>query len=207
MPLVDGGFEHTTSTGEEGVPTKFGEWGGDFATICRQEQGVSPAEGQAMLKLLRGDNRKSPTETKSFVAEMWQAIDLNEQSIVNSERPVIVELSGRFNAGVDVSDERVAFGIAVLAFTGDVTDLPELWRDRNDLALARSDKEELVDSQPETWQTLTSRVNIPHDANLLLVQLRITRKGPGPRVEDFGQHFVDDVSLKIVEAGTLAGNN
>lgn len=197
LPLGDGGFEISHSLEFDGIPTKPRIWGGDFAAIVKDEAGVSPAEGRHMLQFLRGNNRLTPPDVRSSVAEIWQVVDLNDPHAkavrLNGDQSAVIEVSARFNATAEASAERVAFGVSVLAFAGDVGELPELWRARREMALAVSDKEELADADQSSWQTLIAQVTVPIEANLLLVQLRATRKGPGKRPQEFAQHFVDDV--------------
>ena len=201
LPLFDGGFEVSDLLGDEGVPTRAGVWGGDFAKVVSSERGVVPVEGRRMLQFLRGDNRLTPADAKSSVAELWQVVDLQAldlKSEVSSvkKQPAVVEVSAQFNATADTANERLAFAVSVLAFSGDVSEMPELWRGRRELALAAADKEEMADSDANQWQKLTAQVTVPPDANLLLVQVRATRKGPGPKSQEFGGAFVDAAGVK-----------
>ncbi len=201
LPLFDGGFEVSETVGDEGVPTRAGVWGGDFAKVVGSEGGVVPVEGRRMLQFLRGDNRLTPADAKSSVAESWQVVDLRSLDLKSptssgTKRPAVVEVSAQFNATADPANERLAFAVSVLAFSGDVSEMPVLWRGRRELALAAADKEEKADSDASRWQTLTAQVTVPPEANLLLVQLRATRKGPGPKSQEFGAAFVDAAVLK-----------
>lgn len=201
LPLFDGAFEVSESVGDEGVPTRAGVWGGDFAKVVSSDGGVVPAEGRRMLQFLRGDNRLTPADAKSHVAELWQVVDLRSLDLKRQmpsamKRSAVVEVSAQFNATADLANERLAFAVSVLAFSGDVSEMPELWRGRRELALAAADKEEMADSDASQWQKLTAQVTVPQEANLLLVQVRATRKGPGPKSQEFGGAFVDAVAVK-----------
>jgi hypothetical protein len=112
-----------------------------------------------------------------------------------------VEVLARFNGLVTAAEERLAFGVSLHAFAGEAHGGPELWRNHRTLALASASKEELADREPATWQTLRTRIVLPAEATVLLLGLRVVRKGV--RVVDgvFGSHYADDVQLYFVESG------
>lgn len=200
LPLVDGSFESSNAPSDEGVPIKTGVWGGDFAANVERADDIAPIAGRRMLRFLRGDNRLTPPDVKSSVAEIWQVVELDAERRKTLRQSQVVEVGAKFNVTATAASEKVAFGVSVLAFAGDVVQGPELWRERRELALATSDKEELADSRSDSWQKLTAQVTVPRETNLLLVQLRVTRKGPGPLGQEFGGHFVDDVTLGLRNA-------
>lgn len=201
LPVADGSFESGRAPGDAGPPMLAGVWSGDFSAVSTGEQGINPFEGGRMLKFLRADNRLTPPGGGQVTSEMWQVVDLTGQHVQ------VAELSARFNAIASAATERTAFAVCVCAFNGSAAEAPELWRGRNELALAQGEKEELADSDPKTWQRVVTQVTVPPEANLLLIQVRVTRKGKEPQSPEFGGHFVDAVSLHALEieaASTVA---
>jgi len=200
LPLVDSSFETGPAPETQGVPSKFGVWSGDFSHASAGEQGVSPAEGKRMLRLLRADNQNTPPGDEPGSAEIWQAIDITPFRKAKDHTPLVVELTAQFNAAEAPGDERTVFGVSLNAFSGEAQQLPELWHNRRDSALVRSGREQPAGHKPGTWQTVSSQLSLPQDANILLVHLYTVRKGKGPLQPEFSGHFLDGVSLRLLES-------
>ncbi len=90
--------------------------------------------------------------------------------------------------------------LALVAYRGDTADGPALWKQRHEIALAESDKEERLDEDPATWQRVETQLSVPPDAELLLVQVRMYDKTAGARdgASIFPAHYADDVSLRLL---------
>ncbi len=200
LPLADPGFETGPAPEMVGVPRKFGIWSGDFSAVSTGERDVSPSEGKRMLRLLRADNQNTPPGSEPGVAEVWQAIDITPFRKAKDNTPIAVELIAQFNAADTSRDERTVFGVSLEAFSGEARQLPQLWHNRRDTALVRSGHEQPAGHKPGTWQTVSSQLSLPQDANILLVHLYAVRKGKGPIPPEFSGHFVDGVSLRLLEA-------
>ncbi len=199
LPLENWGFETGAAPSTEGVPHQFGVWSGDFSAVSSGALGVAPAEGKQMLHLLRSDNQNTPTGAETRAAEVWQAIDMTPFLKTKHTAPIVVELSAQFNAAEAAESERIVFGVSLEAFSGEVQQLPVLWEHRRESALVRSGREQPAGHKPGTWQTVSTQLSIPQDANILLVHLFAVRKSKGPLQSQPTGHFLDGVSLRLLE--------
>lgn len=201
LPLANPDFEEGSAPGADGVPSVPRVWGGDYAAFAGPENGVTPASGARMLKFLRADNRLTPPDSRPAAGEIWQLLDLGTlPSFAATVRHV--EVSVRFNSAKGGKDEHVTFGVSLHAFRGDVRDGPALWRNHRTLALAAASKEELADEDTGSWQTLSTRLELPREATVLLIGLRVARKGVKTEDPEFQAHYVDQVQLHLVEPTT-----
>lgn len=202
LPLSNADFEEGGAPEADGVPSASATWGGDYAEFATAQNGVQPFRGMRMLKFLRADNRLTPPDSLPAVAEMWQFVPLSPTAVGSETASRSVEVLARFNGLVTAAEERLAFGVSLHAFAGGVQEGPELWRNHRALALASASKEELADREPATWQTLRTRMVLPGEATVLLLGLRVVRKG-GRLVDGvFGSHYADDVQLYFVESAS-----
>ena len=200
LPLVNAGFETGTAPATEGVPREFGVWGGDFSTLSSGEHGVTPSEGKQMLRFLKSYNQNTPPGVETRAAEVWQAIDMTPFLKPRQKDPIVVELSAQFNAEELPGSERVVFGVSLEAFSGEVQQLPSLWEHRRELALVRSGREQPAGYKTGKWQTVSTQLSIPEDANILALHLFAVRKGKGQLSSAFPSLFLDGVSLRLLEA-------
>lgn len=199
LPIENPGFESGAAPATEGVPRQFGVWSGDFSALSIGEQGVTPVEGKTMLRLLRSDNQNTPTGVETGAAEVWQAIDMTPFLKAERKAPTVVELSAQFNTVDASSDNRIVFGVSLEAFSGDVQQVPTLWQHRRESALVRSGREQPAGHKPGVWQTVSTQLSVPHDANILLVHLFAVRKSQGSLPKQPKGHFLDGVSLRLLE--------
>ncbi|MEY4484716.1 MAG: hypothetical protein RL693_2168 [Verrucomicrobiota bacterium] len=191
-------FESAQQPLSAGVPAMADVWGGDFSKVTMEEQGIVPAQGKQMLRFDRPDNELTPKGAVAHVAEIWQVVDLRARRSEWGARPFVLEASAKINAVSLSPDQRYAFGLGMQVFRGELSQMPALWKNRMESALVSSDKEELVDREPGTWQTLGNQVTVPPDADFLLLQLRVTRKSRAQaEPSTFPGHYADDVILRV----------
>jgi hypothetical protein len=200
VPVANADFESGEAPMSEGVPRVVGIWGGDFAEFAGARDAVSPASGRRMLRFLRADNRLTPPDSATAVSEVWQVLDVAQFPAPPGRRASVVELAVRFNASEPGSEERVVFGASLFAFAGDAARGPELWNEHRRLALASTSVEDPLDHEVGTWQTLQARLSLPAEARVVLLGLRVGRKGPGAASPVFGSQYADDVRVRVVES-------
>jgi hypothetical protein len=205
VEVANADFESTESPHDAGVPSVIGHWGGDYSEITGKQGQVAPFSGMRMLRFLRADNRLTPSDSMPAVSEVWQWVKVERFPVHPGRRVSALELSARFNGEEDAARERVAFGVSLWAFNADVTEGPALWQEHRTLALASGSREELADRDGVSWQTVTTRLSVPAESNLVLLGLRVGRKGAGEKSPVFGAHYVDDVRLHVVETIPVEG--
>ncbi len=195
--LNDPSFEAGADPAPDGLPSKFGEWGGDFCHVTGAELGIQPQTGKAMLRFLRGDNTRSNGETHPN-SELWQMIDLRPHKKLMAKARVEAELSCYFNhvAGEPGSSQR--FGMNVFAFRGTPGDPDELWARRNKVAVGRAHAEMLTDDMPATWQRLDGKMPVPAGADFLIVQIYASnREGLTAEQPVLVGNYADSAMLRL----------
>lgn len=196
--LLADSFESAQQPLSAGVPVMADVWGGDFSKVTMEEQGIVPAQGRQMLRLVRPDNELTPKGAVAHVAEIWQVVDLRAKRSEWGGRPFVIEASAKINAVSRPQDQRYAFGLGMQVFRGELSQMPALWKNKMEAALVSSDKEELVDREAGTWQTLGNQVTVPPDADFLLLQLRVTCKSRAQsEPSTFPGHYADEVILRV----------
>jgi len=200
LPLANSSFEAPIATAGQGVPVKFGEWSGDFVRITGSENGIRPRSGKYMLSFLRSDDAATPLDAHTVASELWQTVNLRPLRPMLGNKSISVRLSGFFNA-VSQPGHRYTAGVSLAAYYGNAADAPELWKHRHQQSLAESEKEERLDDNPATWQILETQLNVPPDAELLMVQIRVSDKSAAPdsKAAIFPGHYADNITLQVVE--------
>lgn len=200
LPIANGGFEDFFNPPAQGVPRSPGMWSGDFVTITSTENGIHPRSGNRMLRFLRADDAFTAPGIHVVASELWQSVDLRPLRSMMGKGPVTVQLSAWFNA-VPHPGRRCTAGVSLGAYSEEPSAGPQLWRSRHQLSLAESEREELIDDDPETWQRVDTQVAVPPDATLLLVQIRVSDKSAEPHAgaSSFSGHYADEVTLRVVD--------
>ena len=201
LPLVNGNFDAAQPPSTDGPPKEFAQWGGDFSRVTGEDQGIRPPNGRRMLRFLRADNAQSPKTKGQAASELWQTIDLRPLREQLGNKPAHLELSALFNSTPIPEGRHFAFGVSAYAFQSDSGDGADLWSRHRDAALASGGKIELSDSDPATWQRITTQILVPPDATVLLVTARVgsaDRLPPGSPVVEFPGQYMANVSLRLL---------
>jgi hypothetical protein len=201
LPLVNGNFDAAQPPSTDGPPKEFAQWGGDFSRVTGEDQGIRPPNGRRMLRFLRADNAQSPKTKGQAASELWQTIDLRPLREQLGNKPAHLELSALFNSTPIPKGRHFAFGVSAYAFQSDSADGAQLWSRHRDAALASGGKIELSDSDPATWQRITTQILVPPDATVLLVTARVgsaDRLPPGSPVVEFPGQYMANVSLRLL---------
>lgn len=206
LPLANADFETDAPPAPQGVPTRAGLWSGDFVKLTGRDGAVTPHSGVRMLQFLRADNARSTSNAAVRASELWQFVDLRPLRPSLGPGTVTLELRGWFN-GAAHPGRRYTCGVALVACRGEAADGPAIWKQRHEIALAESDKEERLDDNPDTWQRVETQLSVPPDAELLLVQVRMYDKTTGSTegASIFPAHYADDISLRVVASEGAMG--
>lgn len=196
LPLANGGFERGPDPETDGVPIRAGVWGGDFTRVVTAEQGVTPFQGEKMLRFLRADNAQSPPGGAQRTAEVWQTIDL--RPLRGRLGPYsIVEASARFAAALDSGTPKV--GLLLAAFAGEPSTARAAWPARRAVTLAEVSKDEPLAIRGGAWHRLVVQIALPPEADYLLLQARVLLPPPAP--VQFAGHYLDEVTLHVRPSG------
>ena len=198
LPLADAGFESGSPVPARGIPARAGVWSGDFSRVVKAELGVTPMQGQRMLRFLRADSELSATSVRSYVGEAAQVIDLRPLRADIAGGAASVELSALFNSIPSAVGERYEFAVKTAAFRGDMAEAPRMWTER-DACVSRAERASIADGDPATWQRVSVPLAVPEDADFLVIECAVVRKLP--RVEhaavEFPGQYVDQVELRL----------
>ncbi|MEI6716032.1 MAG: hypothetical protein WCO60_19965 [Verrucomicrobiota bacterium] len=202
LPLKNPNFDGPESPSLDGCPNTFGVWGGDFCVVTGAENDIHPPDGHGMLRFLRADNRTTPPNVGSVSAEQWQVIDLRPLRNAFGGHPAKIEFSAEFNSIPMTEGPHYSFGISFYSFNGEAKDAEYLWSHRRELCLSGTEKEELNDNDPASWQKISAQIVTPPDADLVLVQVRVCPK-PMPKglksAVEFPGQYVANSSLRLIQ--------
>jgi len=174
-------------------------WYGDVADVVEQYSGVTPLEGDRMVRFV-----KSASEPEHS-CELYQIIDLKEIADALAKGPVLVEASAGFNAVADsLGEDEYVFGISVYAYSEDPAGQPHVWPMRWDSPLNFSGHQTNADGDARSWQTVTTRLTLPQGTKYLVVQLAVIRRvpegNPKGEPEEFPGQFADRVTVHLVKS-------
>lgn len=198
LPLLNDGFEAGSQIPAQGIPALAGAWSGDFSRVVVAENGVTPKQGQQMLRFLRADNELSPKNERSYVGSVAQVIDLHALRGELGESEQLMEVSAQFNSLTMRPDEKYEFAVKAGAYQGNITDAPKLWKD-HDTTVSRSDRCVNADSSLATWQRVAVTLVVPPDADFLVIECAVALKGEQlvEGVAEFPGHYVDQVEVRL----------
>jgi hypothetical protein len=199
VTLLDTSFENITSRQAAGVPTRFGEWSGDFAEVVTAQNDVTPHSGEKMWRFLRADNVRGADGQASYVGEAMQAIDLKPLRASGEKAGSHIEISAWFAQGQEAPDARYHWNIKAAAFVGDVTEAPALWGkwDDTSASLAQRDAPAV---EARKWQRLSLTMLLPPDADFLVFECAVVQRRPvvASGVAEFPLHYLDDVRVRLL---------
>ena len=186
--LVDGGFETLTPT--QMIPDAFGIWGFDRASTTGPAQGVTPFEGELMLRFEGTSPLCAPDGGTS--GAVGQLVPLPRGDAPTS---VCATVSARFNrvAGADADTE---FRVLVAALDGEPATYPTGCGSVRP-ALASVSSSLISDDQTETWEELTTTLVVPQGTTFLAVIVSAQENVVTDDSPPFTGHFADDVQLII----------
>jgi hypothetical protein len=197
-------FEKPADLGMGGVPSTYGTWGGDFAEVLAEDQGVVPPRGsKSMVRFLRADNQNSPSGEVQGVSQLWQVVDLKPVRQRESRGALMVELGAWFNAASVSPQKGHVFGVHLTAFQGGSELAGEAWKSPRQTALASGSRHQKADEDPAGWQWVSVRVHVPAEADSLLLSVYCGEDGSrgvkrtGTAV--FPGHYVAGVRLSYFQ--------
>ena len=198
--LLDEGFEAPNPTLAVRSALETGVWRGDAAEIVTAQDGVKPARGGQMLRFLRPDYDGRAKPAGGHIATAYRLIDLRPFRTEIADGAAVVEATASFNAS-DFPASGV-YGFALSLFALDADAVPEhagrlsSTLANEALAMSRSGRTQL-DHDPSSWQSATSELRLPANAEFLVVRLHINQL-PGSTADAlFTGSYVDDIRVTL----------
>ena len=212
MTILQESFENGSVISVKGVPQKPDQWSGDFSQTVGENQGIKPAHGAKMIRMLRSDYDGATPMERTHQGDLMRVIDVRPflNSINNGE--VMVSSSAVFNAVSYPETERYDGAVYLYALgelgSTETTLLKESLA--HSYALSRS-----LDKDPATWEKATTRLHLPAGTEYVIVKISVRRwpiekEDPAslPNPATFNGHYVDDVrtSIHIRKTAPVARN-
>ena len=188
-------YEDTSIFGFPGVPSVFGDWGGDPSEIVGPENDISPYNGDLMLRFYYTGNDPDILLTTS---QVWQLIDVSSYAADIASGNAAVSASAWFNRVAGDVETDTCFYFAVYAF--DSTSGTWLEHHAADTMNGSTGASVYTDADVGTWEEASlDSWTIPSGTDTLMFMLvaseNIKNDGyPGP---EFDGHYADMVSLEI----------
>jgi hypothetical protein len=206
MTLLQESFESGPAPLVIGVPIEAGTWSGDYTEVVGEQQGVKPETGKKMLRLLRADFQGKVKPEGSYIADVYQLIDLRPYQREFADGGAVVQLSAAFNAFAFPAEEAFGCSVAVHALdAGTAADgaMRNDWSIYSEsLAMARNSRTKL-DRKPATWQRLNAELRLPPNTEFLLIRISVDHSNPSQRRVTFDGHYLDDVRLTLARRAPL----
>jgi hypothetical protein len=195
------GFESGPAPESRGLVGRTGIWSGDESRVVPVDQGVTPAEGRRMLRLLRADY-PGKSGGDSYVADTFRVIDLRPYRDLIGGGGVVATITARCNAAEYPAGE---------AYTGDVCmyaidaatfarlhDIPDVDLPGESLAMAHR-RHASFDRNPLGWQSIDCELRLPPDADCLVLRISAAHGPASQRRPTFAGHYLDDVVVSLQE--------
>lgn len=195
--LLDDGFESGIAPSVAGMPREATTWGGDFSELATGQQGVRPANGNQMLRFLRGDfaGRSIPD---SFSSDVFRLVDVRPYRAEFADGSAVMQLTARFNTAERRADDPAYCTLTIFALEAKSAHDPEMVLSRDSLAYSRSSRVWL-DGDLDSWQRVSNELRIPPETEFLMIRIGISYDAhhQGSREGRFAGHFADDVHLVL----------
>ena len=173
---------------QHGIFEYFGpikRWNRMHAMLTPAENGILPASGSNMMGF-----EKMAVSVESQTAEIEetvQVLDVRQAIKKSTNEKAKIYAAVKFNQSFGDSQEGAEFGITLQAFKKEESLSPQ--------ELVRSDQKLSADRDPSTWNELSSELEIPHDAEFVVISLTARKFGPDSLLANTSSYYADDLEL------------
>ena len=195
-------FESGPAPSVTGVPQQLNQWSGDFSELVGEQQGVKPAHGTKMIRMLRADFEGKSVTKLSTYGDLMKIVDVRPFTRETNGGEIVLSVSALFNAANFPEAERYDGVVTLYAVDEIGSTEKNLLKDSlahscNGLGLS-------LDRNTTTWESATTRLQLPAGTHFVVVKVSVRRmpknKEPLPTLPNpiaFNGHFVDDVRASI----------
>ena len=195
-------FESGPAPSVTGVPQQLSQWSGDFSELVGEQQGIKPAHGTKMIRMLRADfEGKSVTKLNTY-GDLMNIVDVRAFTRETNGGEVVLSASALFNAATFPEAERYDGVVTLYALDEIGSTEKNLLKDS--LAHSCSGPGLSLDRNPATWESATARLQLPTGTHFVVVKVSVRRWTKNkeslstlPNPVNFSGHFVDDVRSSI----------
>ena len=195
-------FETGPAPSMTGVPQQLNQWSGDFSELVGEQQGIKPAHGTKMIRMLRADfEGKSATKLNTY-GDLMKIVDVRPFTRETNGGEVVFSASALFNAATFPEAER--YDGVVTLYAVDEIGSTEINLLKDSLAHTCNGLGLSLDRNPTTWESATARLQLPAGTNFVILKVSVRRMPKNkeplstlPNSITFSGHFVDDVRASI----------
>ena len=195
-------FETGPAPSVTGVPQQLNQWSGDFSELVGEQQGIKPAHGTKMIRMLRADfEGKSVTKLNTY-GDLMKIVDVRPFTRDTNGGEVVFSASALFNAASFPEAER--YDGVVTLYAVDEIGSTEKNLLKNSLAHTCNGLGLSLDRNPTTWESATARLQLPAGTNFVILKVSVRRMPKNkeplstlPNPITFSGHFVDEVRASI----------
>ena len=195
-------FETGPAPSVTGVPQQLNQWSGDFSELVGEQQGIKPAHGTKMIRMLRADFEGKSVTKLSTYGDLMKIVDVRPFTRETNGGEIVLSASALFNAANFPEAERYVGMVTLYAV--DEMGYTEKNLLKESLAHSCSGPRPTLDRNPATWESLTARLQLPAGTQFVVVKVSVCRipksnESPTslPNPVRFAAHFVDDVRASI----------
>jgi len=201
VSLLRESFESGPAPLVTGIPQELNLWSGDYSEIVEKHEGVKPAQGTKMVRLMRSDYDGKTSSKPSKQGDLMRVVDVRPFLREVNGGELVITLSALFNATPFPEADRYD-GAVYLYALGQLGSTEEsLLED----ALAHSHGAcRLLDRDPSTWESASAQLLLPAGTEFVMLKVSFRRWPKGsedqsslPDPLTFAGHFVDDVRASI----------
>jgi hypothetical protein len=185
-----------------GVPQELNRWSGDLSEVVGEQQGVKPAHGTKMIRMLRADFEGKSTAKLNTYGDLIKIVDVRAFTRETNGGEVVLSASALFNAATFPEAER--YDGVVTLYAVDEIGYTEKNLLKDSLAHSCSGPGLSLDRNPATWESATARLQLPAGTHFVVVKVSVRRWTKNkeslstlPNPVNFSGHFVDDVRSSI----------
>lgn len=195
-------FESGPAPSVTGVPQQLNQWSGDFSELVGEQQGVKPAHGTKMIRMLRADFEGKSVTKLSTYGDLMKIVDVRPFTRETNGGEIVLSVSALFNAANFPEAERYDGVVTLYAVDEIGSTEKNLLKDSlahscNGLGLS-------LDRNTTTWESATTRLQLPAGTHFVVVKVSVRRMPKNkeplstlPNPIAFNGHFVDDVRASI----------
>jgi hypothetical protein len=199
--LLQESFESGPAPLVTGIPQELNVWCGDESELVETYEGMKPAQGKKMVRVLRSDFAGRVSSKPSQHGDLMRVVDVRPFLRDANGGEVVMTVSALFNAAPFPEAERYD-GVVTLYALGQLGSTEEnLYEEA--LALSHGECRSL-DRDPTTWQSASTRFLLPTGTEFVMMKMSFRRMPKGSELQSslpdpviFAGHFVDDVRASV----------
>ncbi len=185
VPLVDPGFEQTTTPVSAVVPRTLNRWNGDPSHVVTSgDSGVTPKQGRSMLKM-------EPVDSRRF-SRIEQIVDVSH---LVPDEDAAVEFSASFFCDGEV--DRYKMLLVLRAFTMEAEEISGSTEKLDDQVTSEARKGVVIPVGSSDWHEGSLRMDLPANTKTLVFSIVAADL---PEASAGVARYIDEVEATIVTA-------